>query len=514
MLGRRATIEAPDGALPGVPARSVAWRPALFALALGLAAWAALFSTEIVTAVRVWNTSTAYNHCWLIGPIAAWLFWQRRERLALLAPKPAPLFALIAIPGAVAWFGAERLGIMEGRQLAAFGLAQVIVLTVLGWRFALAFAGPLAYLIFLVPFGGFAVLPLQHITAWMIDWGLDLLGITHYVDGLMIETPAGLFHVAEACAGLRFIIAALAFGALYALVIFRSPWRRLIVMALALGVPVLANGIRAGGIIVLAEYLGSAEAAAADHVIYGWWFFSAIILLLIVIGLPFREDSAPPAAPRFPSPPGPAPLPVALAGAAALAVGLGGVGPAAAMTLAYQGGPPSRTTLALAAPDGCAVTDTGLDCQGLRIQASMLVFSPRANWSEVSAARWTFGRGGSDTELTFTVPIGPHGVDGGGGVWRARQADDGDGLSATASWLGGRAVGDGLGSRLAQARNSLVGGAGAPVLVVVRGTMAAGAPPLGAARERTLFQAVLAAQGAGQGGTGPAAEAAARSRGN
>lgn len=504
MLGGRATVLAPGGALPGEPVQPVAWRASLIALAVGLGAWALLFLDEITAAVRVWNSSTAYNHCWLIAPIAAWLFWQRRERLALLAPIPAPLFALLAIPGTLVWFAAERLGVMEGRQLAAFGLAQVIILTVLGWRFALAFAGPLAYLVFLVPFGGFAVLPLQHITAWMIDWGLDILGITHFVDGLMIETPAGLFHVAEACAGLRFIIAALAFGALYALVIFRSPWRRLIVMALALAVPVVANGIRAGGIIVLAEYLGSAEAAAADHIIYGWGFFSAIILLLILAGLPFREDGAPPAAPRFPAPSSPPARAAALGGAAALAVGLAAVGPGGAMALAYQGGAPSETTLRLAAPDGCAAVGGGLDCQGLRVQATMLVFSQRSNWSAVSAARWRLGRGGSDTELTFTVPISPA-----GGVWRARQGDGADGLSATASWLGGRAVGDGLGSRAAQARNSLLGGGGVPVLVVVRATPPFGDAALGPARERTLFQAVLAAQG-----QGPAAEAAARSRGN
>lgn len=508
-MGGRATIVASDdaqaGAQAGATAPPAAWRPALIALALGLAAWAAVFATEIGAAVTVWNSSTAYNHCWLIGPIAAWLFWQRRERLAFLAPVPNPLLALLATPGTLAWFAAERLGVMEGRQLAALGLAQVIILAVLGWRFALAFAGPLAYLVFLVPFGGFAVGPLQYITAWMIDWGLDLVGITHYVDGLMIETPAGMFHVAEACAGLRFIIAALAFGALYALVIFRSPWRRLIVMTLALVVPVFANGVRAWGIIVLAEYLGSAEAAAADHVIYGWGFFSAIILLLILAGLPFREDAAPPAMPAHPARPGLAARPAMLGGAAVLAAGLGAAGPAGAAALSYQGGGPAEGAFALVPADGCAAVAPGtLDCQGLRIEGVMLVFSPRANWSEVSAARWRLASGGSDTALTFSVPAGPA-----GGAWRGRQGDGAEGMTATASWLGGRGVGDGLSSRIAQARNSLVGGGGAPVLVVVRATPAAGGVPLGAARERAVFQAVLAAQAAG-----PTADAASRSRGN
>jgi len=491
-----------DEALSAPPRADAAWRGALITLALALAAWAVMFAEEIGAAIRVWNTSTAYNHCWLVGPIAAWLAWQRRERLAYLGPVPAPLFALLAIPGTLAWLVAERLGIMEGRQLVAYGLALVLVLAVLGWRFCLAFAGPLAYLVFLVPFGGFAVLPLQHITAHLIDWKLDLVGISHYVDGLMIETTAGLFHVAEACAGLRFIIAALAFGALYALVIFRSPWRRLIVMVLALVVPVLANGVRAWGIVVLAEYLGSAEAAAADHIIYGWGFFSVIILLLVLAGLPFREDGAAPALPRHTVAPGQGrPRPAALAAALVPAVALTAAGPAVAGTLAYQSGGLEESIAHLAPAEGCLPGPEALDCQGFEISARMLVFSPRANWREVSAARWRLG-GSDDTELTFTVPISPE-----GGVWRARQPNEGGSASAIATWLDGRPVGDGLRTRMTQARNSLAGGGGRPVLVLVQARPRDGAPGLTPSRERALLQAVLAAQGADL-----TAEASARSR--
>jgi len=496
----RVTTAERTGALPGSAAPPARWRPALLVLALGLAAWAALFAEEIAAAVRVWNSSTAYNHCWLVLPIAAWLAWQRRGRLSVLAPDPAPLLALLAIPGTLAWLAAERLGVMEGRQLVAIGLLWVLVLAVLGWRVSLAFAGPLAYLIFLVPFGGFAVGPLQHITAWLIDWGLDLVGIPHYVNGLLIETPAGLFHVAEACAGLRFVIAALAFGALYALVIFRSPWRRLLVMLIALAVPILANGVRAWGIIVVAEYLGSAEAAAADHIVYGWGFFSAIILLLILAGLPFREDSAPPAAPRFPSPPGTAARPAMLAAALLLAVGITAAGPGTAAALAHESGEPEERAVRLAVPQGCAQAADGLGlvCGGTAFSARMLVFSPQTSWRAVSEARWRLGRLGSDTAVAFSVPIP------GGGAWQGRQTEDRS--TATAAWLGGRAVGDGLATRAAQARNSLAGGGGRPVFVVVSGVP--GEAPLSPQRERALFQAVLAAQRT------LVAEAAERSRAN
>ncbi|NKC30568.1 exosortase A, partial [Falsiroseomonas selenitidurans] len=275
-----------------------AWTVPLAGLGLGLLALGIGFRAEIAAAIATWDRSAAYTHCWLVLPIALWLAWQRRARLAGMVPLPAPLLALPALAGALAWLMAERLGIMEGRQLVLVGLVWVLVTAVLGWRIALAMAAPLAYLVFLVPFGEFATPLLQDITLRMILFGLRLWGIPHYADGLVIEIPAGTFLVAEACAGLRFLIAALAFGALYALVMFRSPGRRLLVMLLALLVPILANGVRAFGIVLLGHYLGSAEAAAADHLVYGWVFFSVVLLLLVVAGLPFRQDGAPAAAPR------------------------------------------------------------------------------------------------------------------------------------------------------------------------------------------------------------------------
>ena len=259
--------------------------------AAGLAAWGALFRTEIEAAVGIWSTSTAYSHCWLVLPIAIWLAWVRRERLVGQVARPAWL-AFLAVPWIfLAWFLADRLGLMEGRQLAAMALMFAWFLAVFGVPLTRAFAVPLGYLIFLVPFGAFLVPLLQHVTAWMIVGGLWMLGIPHFADALIIEIPAGIFWVAEACAGLRFLIASVAFGALYAAVMFRSPGRRIAVMILAMIVPVLANGVRAFGIVLLGHHLGSAEAAAADHLIYGWVFFTLVILLLIAAGLPFREDT-------------------------------------------------------------------------------------------------------------------------------------------------------------------------------------------------------------------------------
>ena len=68
-------------------------------------------------------------------------------------------------------------------------------------------------------------------------------------------------------------------------------------MALALVVPVLANGVRAWGTIVLAGRLGIQFAAGFDHVFYGWVFFAVVMALTMLAGWPFfdRARDDPPA---------------------------------------------------------------------------------------------------------------------------------------------------------------------------------------------------------------------------
>lgn len=268
------------------------------ALLVGLLVIGGLFFPEVSAAVGVWVDSTAYNHCFLVIPIVAYLLWDRRDLLLRAVPVPNFWIGLTAIPVIMLWVIAERLGIMEGRQLLMMTLVEILFVAVLGWRLSYQLSGPLLYLYFLVPFGAFIVPSLQDFTTSFIVHGLNLLNIPNYADFRTIEIPEGTFLVAEACAGLRFLIASFAFGCLYALLVYRSPLRRWVFVLISLIVPIIANGFRALGIVVLGHVLGSAQAATADHIIYGWVFFSIVILLQIALGLPFRQDHRSWQAPR------------------------------------------------------------------------------------------------------------------------------------------------------------------------------------------------------------------------
>lgn len=481
------------------------WAVPLLALAAGLAILGHVFLPEIEAAVSTWQRSAAYNHCWLVLPVALWLAWTRRQRLVGVLPAPTPLAALPALGAGLAWLLAERLGVMEGRQFAALGVMLSLVLGVLGWRVCRLMAAPLAYLVFLVPFGAFLVPALQDITAWMIVLGLKVLDIPHHADALVIELAVGNFLVAEACAGLRFIVASLAFGALYALTMFRSPGRRLLVMVLALVVPVIANGLRALGIVLLGHYLGSAEAAAADHLVYGWVFFSVIILLLTLAGLPFREDGAEPA----PVAPFPAPTPWRRSGLAwavsfTLAGGLAAPGIAAALDRGGVAGPEVEA-VALAAPDGCTGEGQGLRCGAMTLSAQILRFPTATRWSAVVAERLRLG-GQEDEAVTFSIQAGAR--------WEARQAPGSAATVAVAAWHGGAPAGDGLRARATRLWGGMQGEAGRPVLAVVALQGATSASGSEMRQARAVLRRVLEHQAEGQHPGGLLEQAREQSRGS
>src|SRR5206468_9186114 len=96
--------------------------------------------------------------------------------------------------------------------------------------------------IFLVPSGAFLVPSLQTIAVDIVIAGLHALNIPTFSDGYMIEIPEGPFEIAEACAGLRFLIASIVFGCFFAVVMYRSPLRRTLFILMSIFVPIFANG--------------------------------------------------------------------------------------------------------------------------------------------------------------------------------------------------------------------------------------------------------------------------------
>jgi exosortase A len=289
--GGRVTVlrSTPKGQPVAATVAAPGWPPALVGIGIAALVLGVVFHSDIAAAIQVWIDSTAYNHCFLILPLVGYLLWEQRAVIASVSPSPT-LWPLGLMPLLSAlWLIAAILDIQEARQLLLVAMFEVVLLVALGPRLCWLLLAPLLFSLFLVPSGAFLVPTLQKITAQITVAGLELLRIPVFSDGFMIEIPEGPFEIAEACAGLRFLIASIVFGCFFAVVMYRSAIRRALFIALSVAVPIVANGLRALGIIVLAHIEGSAAAVEADHVLYGWFFFTVVIILLITIGMSFAQ---------------------------------------------------------------------------------------------------------------------------------------------------------------------------------------------------------------------------------
>lgn len=286
----------PDTLQPRFVAWSAAvptgWRKPLLQLALAWSCLIALLWRDWADMVHQWWDASTYNHILWIPPILAWLVVQRAPELVRLPPGAWwPGFALVA--GALlVWLAGTLTGINLVSQFGAVLLLQAAVSLLLGPRVVFGLLFPLAYMGFLVPFGDELVPGLQAVTADMAVALTHASGVPAQIDGVFIDTPAGLFEVAEACSGVKFLVAMVALGTLSAHLCFASWKRRAIFMAAAVVVPILANGVRAWGTIYVAQSQGIEFAAGFDHIVYGWVFFAVVMFALLAAAWPFFDRPA------------------------------------------------------------------------------------------------------------------------------------------------------------------------------------------------------------------------------
>lgn len=260
------------------------WRAPLVTLAALAAALLLPFRTDATALARIYWTSTTFGHCLFIGPVIAWLVWTRRDKVAQLTPVAWTPGLLLVAAGGLAWLIGDAAGVAFARHLGLVVILQGAVVTLLGPNVTRALAFPIAYALFLVPFGESLETPLQTVTVRTVMPLLHLAGVSARVEGVLITIPQGYFEVAEACSGAKFVLAMLAYGALVANTCFRSWRRRAGFMLVSLVVPVLANGARAFATIYAAHLTSVAQATGYDHIVYGWIFFGLVMAGCMALG--------------------------------------------------------------------------------------------------------------------------------------------------------------------------------------------------------------------------------------
>jgi len=222
------------GALTALPQ---GWHMPLARLALVWLGIFALTLREWGQMLHQWWDIDTYNHILLIPFVVIWLIALRAKGLRDLTPQhwtPG-----IAFLGAVLglWLIGRATDINLIAQAGAVGALQASLLLFLGPRIIAYLLLPVGMMTFLVPFGDEIIPFLQSITAEITIALTKLSGIPAAYEGIYIDTPVGLFIVAEECSGVKFLIAMVTLGTLVSFTSFDSWKRRALFMTACFIVP-------------------------------------------------------------------------------------------------------------------------------------------------------------------------------------------------------------------------------------------------------------------------------------
>jgi exosortase len=243
------------------------------------------------------------SHLMLVPMVVAYLLWQRWDAVLKCKPKPGWIGPIVLALGIFAWEYGYRYDYRVGDHLGAVLVLAGCVACVTGDRFVLRFWSIFLLLAFLIPLPytvriAIAV-PLQRANALVAYEILSVAGVEILRYGSVLEVNGQQVGVAEACNGMRSILAVLlvCYAMAFATKIRASA--RLLLLAATPLIALSANLVRLV-LTVLAYGYGSSDFADTLHDMLGWGtiglafgFVWAVIALARWLMIPINAPEQP-----------------------------------------------------------------------------------------------------------------------------------------------------------------------------------------------------------------------------
>jgi len=250
---------------------------------LTAAAFTVLFAKPAVLLAQDWWTDPEAGHGLLLAPAALYLAWKRGLVSAPRAPQPILGGFIIAVSvlfRTASELAAELFTMRGSMILALVGLTTFY----LGFRQVLAWWLPFLLLGLAVPLPELIrsaiALPLQYKASTLGAALLEWRHVPVRLAGNIIQLPGHKLFVTEACSGLRSLTALLSLGVLMGGLWLRLPATRVLLIALAVPIAVLINGVRVFLTGFLVFFVDPKLGDGFMHLTEGWLLFVVSLTLV------------------------------------------------------------------------------------------------------------------------------------------------------------------------------------------------------------------------------------------
>ena len=250
--------------------------------------WLAAFYPIAPEMVNTWFNHSDNSHAMLVPIIVLYLIWLKREELSRIEISGSIWGGLLLFISLALYLISFAGGIAVASRLMMVASLTGLVWCCLGRKMMRAMIFPLAFLFFMVPIPdtviGAVSFPLQLTATKMSTALIQLCGIPVYREGNMLHLANTQLEVAEACSGIRSIVSLAMLSILLAYLVQRGWWRKLVLIASAIPVAMIANVARVTATGILAYFYG-------DHVARGFLHeFSGMVVFVFGMGVLFLES--------------------------------------------------------------------------------------------------------------------------------------------------------------------------------------------------------------------------------
>jgi exosortase len=234
--------------------------------------------------VTIWINDTSFYHGFLVLPLFFIACFLKSEIFDIYPIRFEPL----VMPVIAVTVTLMVVSFVAGINIVAHFLFVLciilLVIAAFGRHIVFNHKGLVCFLLFCVPVGTEFIIPLQNFTADVSVALLRLSGIDVTYQGIHIITSKARFYVAEACAGLRFLISNIFICYIFAYLNFKTKKSWFIFGIISILIPIIGNCLRVYGIMMIGHHTNGEYAAGIDHIIYGWGFFSVLAFITLMIG--------------------------------------------------------------------------------------------------------------------------------------------------------------------------------------------------------------------------------------
>lgn len=227
-----------------------------------------------------------FNYGYIIVPIALYVIWEKRAELKRCPSVPS-WRGMIPIGVGVFLY---TLGELGGEYTTIFLSLWVVVIGLswlhLGWRKMNVIAFPLAFSLVMFPPPNLIYsnvsLKLKLVSSRIGVAMLQMLGMSAFREGNIIDLGFTKLQVVDACSGLRYLVPLVALGILLAYHYRLSVWNGAVLVISAIPVTIVTNSLRLASVGVLYPIWGPKVAEGFFHDVSGWLIFMVGFAVLVL----------------------------------------------------------------------------------------------------------------------------------------------------------------------------------------------------------------------------------------